>query len=312
MVAPNCASVPAVVASPDTAPVLPLTEVTLASVYVVLIDDPFHTPALIVPTEVKLLAVTPAANVAPDRVPAAAVTVISIEPLKATPLILRGVVNVAALPDVFWFKVGKVQLAKLPEDGVPRAGVTNVGEVANTNAPEPVSSVIAAAKLALDGVPRNVATPAPKEVMPVPPLATDRVPVMPVVNGRPVQLVKVPELGVPRAGVTNVGEFDSTTFVVPVLVVTPVPPLATGNVPVTPVVKGNPVPLVNTTADGVPNAGVVNTGLVDNTTLPVPVEVVTPVPPLATESVPVVPATIGNPVALVKVPEDGVPNAPPE
>ena len=101
MVAPNCASVPAVVASPDTAPVLPLTEVTLASVYVVLIDDPFHTPALIVPTEVKLLAVTPAANVAPDRVPAAAVTVISIEPLKATPLILRGVVNVAALPDVF-------------------------------------------------------------------------------------------------------------------------------------------------------------------------------------------------------------------
>ena len=45
--------------------------------------------------------------------------------------------------------------------------------------------------------------------------------------------------------------------------------------------------------------GVVKTGLVDNTTLPVPVELVTPVPPLATDKVPVVPATIGKPVALV-------------
>ena len=101
MVAPNCASVPAVVANPVIAPVLPLTEVTLASVYVVDILEPFQVPELIVPTDVKLDAVTPEANVAPDSVPAAAVTVISIEPLKATPLILRGVVNVAALPDVF-------------------------------------------------------------------------------------------------------------------------------------------------------------------------------------------------------------------
>lgn len=42
-----------------------------------------------------------------------------------------------------------------------------------------------------------------------------------------------------------------------------VPPLATGNVPVTPVVSGSPVPLVRTTADGVPSAGVVNTGEVN-------------------------------------------------
>jgi hypothetical protein len=41
----------------------------------------------------------------------------------------------------------------------------------------PVSSVTAVAKLAEDGVPKNVATPAPKDVMPVPPLATGRVPV---------------------------------------------------------------------------------------------------------------------------------------
>jgi hypothetical protein len=39
-----------------------------------------------------------------------------------------------------------------PEAGVPSAGVTKVGEVANTNAPEPVSSVIKVAKLALVGV----------------------------------------------------------------------------------------------------------------------------------------------------------------
>ncbi len=54
--------------------------------------------------------------------------------------------------------------------GVP----VNVGEVktvldANTNGPVPTSLVTAAAKLALDGVPRKAATPAPKAVIPVPP-----------------------------------------------------------------------------------------------------------------------------------------------
>ena len=77
---------------------------------------------------------------------------------------------------VLWFNVGNVQLAKLPDAGVPNAGVTNVGLVANTKDPEPVSSVTAAARFALDGVPKKVATPAPKEVKPVPPLATGRVP----------------------------------------------------------------------------------------------------------------------------------------
>ena len=41
----------------------------------------------------------------------------------------------------------------------------------------------------------------------------------------------------PRVGVTSTGLFDSTTEVVPVEVVTPVPPLATGRVPVTAVVR---------------------------------------------------------------------------
>jgi hypothetical protein len=104
-------------------------------------------------------------------------------------------------------------------DGVPKAGVTRVGEVANTKEPVPVSSVTAEIRLADDGVPKKVATPVPK-------------PLTPVEIGRPVKLVATPEAGVPNAGVTNVGEFDNTTLPVPVELVTPVPPLATGRVPV--------------------------------------------------------------------------------
>ena len=46
-----------------------------------------------------------------------------------------------------------------------------------------------------------------------------------------------------------------------VRVVKLVPPLATGNVPVTPVVSGKPVVFVKTPADGVPMFGVTSTGL---------------------------------------------------
>ena len=47
----------------------------------------------------------------------------------------------AADPEVFWFKVGKVQLVKVPEVGVPRIGVISVGLVERTLAPEPVEVV---------------------------------------------------------------------------------------------------------------------------------------------------------------------------
>jgi hypothetical protein len=104
-------------------------------------------------------------------------------------------------------------------DGVPKAGVTRVGLLANTKAPDPVSSDTAEARLADDGVPKKVATPVPK-------------PLTPVEIGNPVAFVKVPEAGVPNAGVTSVGEFDNTTMPVPVEVVTPVPPFVTGKVPV--------------------------------------------------------------------------------
>jgi len=54
--------------------------------------------------------------------------------------------------------------------------VVNVGDVAKTFAPEPVSSVSAAARFALEGVPRNVQIPAPVVVVegatPAPPPMT--------------------------------------------------------------------------------------------------------------------------------------------
>jgi hypothetical protein len=50
-----------------------------------------------------------------------------------------------------------------------------------------------------------------------------------------------------------------------------VPPLAVGSVPVTPVVKGKPVALVNVALVGVPNTGVTNVGEVANTNAPEPV-----------------------------------------
>jgi hypothetical protein len=90
-------------------------------------------------------------------------------------------------------------------EGVPRAGVTNVGLVANTSEPVPVSSVIAEIRLADDGVAKKVATPVPR-------------PETPVEIGRPVMLVATPDDGVPKAGVTKVGLVANTFEPEPVLV----------------------------------------------------------------------------------------------
>jgi hypothetical protein len=85
----------------------------------------------------------------------------------------------------------------------------------------------------------------------VPPLAIGSVPVTPVVNGRPVAFVRVTLVGVPSMGVTSVGLVENTMFVdvvpvapdaeYPVMLLNEVilavdafvPPLATGNIPVT-------------------------------------------------------------------------------
>ena len=67
------------------------------------------------------------------------------------------------------------------------------------------------------GVVKNVATP----------IAS---PETPVAIGKPVALVNIPEVGVPKTGVTNVGLVLRTVEPVPVLVVTPVPPDVTANI----------------------------------------------------------------------------------
>ncbi len=100
---------------------------------------------------------------------------------------------------------------RVPEDGVPRAGVVKEGLVAKTRAPLPVSSVTAVARFAEEGVPRKVATPAAS-------------PLTPVEIGRPVPLVRVTDDGVPRAGVTSVGDVESTIEPVPVTVFASVTP----------------------------------------------------------------------------------------
>ena len=74
----------------------------------------------------------------------------------------------------------------------PIVGVVSEGLVENTSAPVPVSSDTAAMRLALVGVARNVATLAPRPDTPLP-------------IGSPVQLVSVPDDGVPRTGVVSVG-----------------------------------------------------------------------------------------------------------
>ena len=100
-----------------------------------------------------------------------------------------------------------------------------------------------------------------------------------VVNDGEVPKTRAPE---PVSSVIDVAKFELDG--VPKKVATPVPK------PLTPVEIGKPVPFVSVIKDGIPKAGVVKVGLLDKTTLPVPVELVTPVPPFAIGSVPVTPA----------------------
>jgi len=128
-----------------------------------------------------------------------------------------------------------------------------VGAVPNTTAPVPVSPVTAAAKFAVEGVARKVATPVPS-------------PATPVDMGSPVAFVRVPDDGVPSAPPFTTNAPAVPTFT-PSAVATPVPS------PEMPVETGRPVAFVRMTADGVPRAGVTSVGDVARTTSPVPVQV---------------------------------------
>jgi hypothetical protein len=214
-----------------------------------------------------------------------------------------------------------------PADGVPGRAVTRgrftfvertaeemVGAVPNTAAPVPVSSVKAEARLALDGVAANVATPVPN-------------PLTPVEIGKPVAFVRVPLVGVPKIGVTRVGDVANTIDPVPVSLVMAAAKLALDGVakavatfaasPETPVEIGRPVALVRVPLVGVPNIGVTRVGLVASTNAPVPVSSVIAAARFALDGVastaatlvpsPDTPVEIGSPVAFVSVPEVGVP-----
>ena len=150
---PEVVTVPVKV-KPLTVPV-PLTEVTVPVVAFVQVGVP-------VPALVNTWPAVPAA--VNDVAPAPDWKTIC---PAAPPAIFVAVVAVAAFPVVLWLNVGHVNVPvlKLPDVGVPNTGVTKVGLVANTNAPEPVSSVTAEAKFAELGVAKNVAIPVPNPVM---------------------------------------------------------------------------------------------------------------------------------------------------
>ena len=93
----------------------------------------------------------------------------------------------------------------------------------------------------------------------------------------PVRFVTVPEEGVPRAPLNTTGA-PAEPMLTARAVATPVPK------PATPVEIGKPVALVSVAEVGVPKIGVTKVGLVFSTTEPVPVDVVTPVPPDRTGS----------------------------
>ena len=129
---------------------------------------------------------TPAVSMIDIPVPGVRVLYSWVDPSGATPRIFPAAAALVVLNPVPPF----AGLRGVPNESdvalaAPRVGVTSVGLVANTNEPEPVSSVTAAAKLAELGVAKNVATLAAR-------------PLIPVLTGRFVQLVRVPEAGVPR------------------------------------------------------------------------------------------------------------------
>ncbi len=90
-------------------------------------------------------------------------------------------------------------------------GVVRVGEVENTR----LLAVVPVAPAAVNPVMLLNAVMLAVEAL-VPPLAIGSTPVTPLVNGSPVRLVATPEAGVPSAGVTSVGDVDSTMLPVPV------------------------------------------------------------------------------------------------
>jgi hypothetical protein len=235
-------SVAATVPAPDTYPVRTLA-ITGAFVKVVALPTEVTSP-------VKLALVTTVVALPTEVTPpvklALVTTVVALPTEDTPPVKLAFVVTLLAVKAV----AVPVMFVPTSAEGVPSAGVTRVGLVANTADPVPVSFVRAVSSCKEVNDPRDVAFPtevtAPVKLAFVTTVAALPIEVTPpvklafVVTLLAVKAVAVPVMfvptkadGVPSAGVTSVGLFDKTTATVPVDDVTPVPPLATGRVPLT-------------------------------------------------------------------------------
>jgi hypothetical protein len=101
-------------------------------------------------TNVKLLV----DNVAPDKLAAvdALVAVAALVAVDAEPADVAKVA-VAALPVVFWFNVGNVQLAKLPPEGVPKAPPDAMGVNPSAVVTSALNNVTAPVRVLKDDTP---------------------------------------------------------------------------------------------------------------------------------------------------------------
>ena len=118
-------------------------------------------------------------------------------------------------------------------------------------------------------------------VAPVPPFAIGKVPVTPVVKGKPVAFVNTPDAGVPKAGAVKVGEVKVLFVKVSVPAKVAKVPEAAGKVIAVPVpatagAEMVAVPEVDPAketevAEATPKVGVTKVGEVAKTTEPVPV-----------------------------------------
>lgn len=154
-------------------------------------------------------------------------------------------------------------------------------------------------------------------------LPTGRLPVTPDESGKPVQLVRVPDAGVPSTGAINVLLLRVAAFVAKTNVSATL--AKSGNVSVVaPTVwavtamltfwalfstSGVGAVVLRLVADAAPSTGVTSVGLVDSTLFPLPVTAVAPVPPFRTGRLPETPVLSGSPVQLVSVPLVGVPSS---
>jgi hypothetical protein len=173
----------------------------------------------------------------------------------------------------------RLDIFKLIAVAEPSIGVTKVGDVDNTTEPVPVLVLTPVPPFATDNAlvkVNDVAAASPntgvikvgeldKTFEPVPVLAIEikflDASVAIACEALRLESCKLVPVAAPSTGVTKVGDVDNTTEPNPVLVVVPVPPLATAKA----------VLRVNDVAAASPNTGVTNVGELDKTFEPVPV-----------------------------------------